>query len=333
MPQSPSPIVALGWLTASYILIKLIHLVGIYILPSRLHRFAHVAPNGDSPWALVTGASDGIGAAFAQELATQGFNVVLHGRNPAKLNSVKDGLQKKHPSRSFRILVADASKVACTNCIPSEQHHQNSEALDFKAIGAELEGLHLTVLINNAGGMSTSPTYRLLMDSSEERITRNVSLNAIFPLHMMRQFLPTLCRNGPSLIINISSLADTGFPLLSSYGSSKQFLMTLTRSVALEMPLGHGPGLDQVELLGVRVGRVTGVAAYKEEPSLFTPSAQDMARAALSRAGYGHGCVIGYWSHALQTVGFTVLPKWLEGRVLQGVMRNERAVELSKKSD
>jgi 17beta-estradiol 17-dehydrogenase / very-long-chain 3-oxoacyl-CoA reductase len=282
---------------------------------------------------LVTGASDGIGRAFAQELAAQGFNVVLHGRNQAKLDAVKDQLQRNHPSRSFRILMADASAVACANCIPTELHQQHTEALDFKTLGAALEGLHLTILINNAGGGPTNPIYTLLMDSSEERVTRNVSLNALFPLHMMRQFLPVLSRSGPSLIINISSMADKGFPLLSSYGPSKQFLMTLTRSVGLEMSLGDRPGLDQVEVLGVRVGRVTGVSAFKEEPSLFTPSARDMARAALSRAGYGHGCVIGYWSHALQNLGFSMLPAWLEDRVMQDVMRGERAAELSKKSN
>lgn len=343
MAQLAGFICVVGWFTVIVIVFKVANLIGIYVLPSRLSHYAHVASNGDSPWALVTGASDGIGKAFIQELASHGFNVVLHGRNHGKLSLVMKELQKRHPERDFKVLVADASRVGCMNCIQKSEHqHQlntstnstlpdNITAIDFKAIRASLEDLHLTVLINNAGGGPRKPVFTKLIESSEARTADNISLNALFPFHMMRELLPILNRNGPSLIMNISSMADRGFPLLASYSASKQFLMNATRAVGLEMRLDDS--VEQVEVLGIRIGRVTGVSGHKEQSSLFTPNSEAMARAALSRAGYGHGTVIGYWSHALQGVSVGILPTWLGNKVLMIVMRKQRDTELAEKSD
>ncbi|CEJ93520.1 hypothetical protein VHEMI09101 [[Torrubiella] hemipterigena] len=120
-------------------------------------------------------------------------------------------------------------------------------------------------------------------------------------------------------------MADQGFPLLASYSASKQFLMNLTRAVRLEMALEKS---SQVEVLGVKIGRVTGVVALKETPSFFVPDAQTAARAILGRVGYGHGMVIGYWVHALQHIGASILPTWAEDRVISAVMQKERESNL-----
>ncbi|CAH0019986.1 unnamed protein product [Clonostachys rhizophaga] len=273
----------IGWLTILTFIIHIAYLIRIYILPSRLNRYAHPAPNGDEPWALVTGASDGIGRQFAQELAAQGFNVVLHGRNQAKLSAVEADLQKLHPGRSFKILVADAGAVPCKTCISDKHLSDGGRTVNFDAIRAAVEDLHLTVLINNAGGGPTNPVYAPLIESSAEHIINNVSLNALFPLHLTRVLLPFLNRNGPALLMNISSMADIGFPLLASYSASKQFLVNLTRVLCLEMSLDDRT--PQVEVLCVRIGKTTGVSHLKESPSFFTPSSRAMARAALIRNG------------------------------------------------
>lgn len=321
-----SLLIAIGALSTVLAVGKTLGLIRIYLLPSRFGRYAHSSADGSPPWAMVTGASDGIGRAFAGELAGRGFNVVLHGRNPEKLGRVMADLQDKFPERSFRIVIADAGTVACVSCIqpPHQQQQQQQQhdhagaaaavaksgsgsgsggklpsgALDFAAIKAAVDDLHLTVLINNAGNGPSDPIYSPLGGSAEARITGNVSLNALFPMHLMRELLPNLTRNTPALVMNISSITDQGFPLLTSYGSSKRFMMTVTKSVKLELQLEGQE--DNLELLGIRIGRVTGVSGYKEKPSLFTPDTVTMARAALARAGHGHGVVDGYWSHALQ---------------------------------
>jgi 17beta-estradiol 17-dehydrogenase / very-long-chain 3-oxoacyl-CoA reductase len=75
--------------------------------PSQLHRYAR---SGNGAWALVTGASDGIGLAFVHELLNRDFNVLLHGRNKSKLEKLKAELAKQYPKRSVEIAVADASQ-------------------------------------------------------------------------------------------------------------------------------------------------------------------------------------------------------------------------------
>ncbi|OAA61364.1 short chain dehydrogenase/reductase [Cordyceps fumosorosea ARSEF 2679] len=323
---------AVGLLTAVVAVTRALQFVSVYLLPSRIARYAH-STNGQPPWALVTGASDGIGRGFAAELAKQGFNVVLHGRNRAKLTSVMSLLRERHPDRSFRILIADASRVACLNCIRPAQGqshtHEPDEAVaaasptDFDALRTALDGLNLTVLVNNAGGGAVNPTFLSLGESSEARITGNVSLNALFPLHLTRALLPTLRRNSPSLVLNVSSLADNGLPLLVSYCASKRFLLTMTEAVVREMKL-LGRGGD-VELLGIRVGKTTNTAYFTEKPSFFTPDSQTMARAALEKAGYGHGVVVGYWAHALQHILIKAMPLWVKDRAFIAAVQMEAA--------
>ncbi|KAJ2978671.1 hypothetical protein NQ176_g3687 [Zarea fungicola] len=324
----------IGLLTAVLVLAKAVQFVSIYLLPSRMARYAHPS-NGQPPWALVTGASDGIGRGFAAELAKQGFNVVLHGRNHAKLSSVMLQLQERHPDRSFRVLVADASKIACLNCIRPGYGHMHTHGtdnppadtppVDFDALRAALDDLNLTVLVNNAGGGALNPTFLSLGESSEARITGNVSLNALFPLHLTRALLPTLRRNSPSLVVNVSSLADSGLPLLVSYSASKRFLLTMTEAVVREMKL-LGRGSD-VELLGVRVGKTTNTAYFTEKPSFFTPDSQTMARASLEKAGYGHGIVVGYWTHALQHLFINAMPLWVKDRAFIAAVQIEQAID------
>ena len=78
-----------------------------FIRPSKFRKFRH---SDSGSWALVTGSSDGIGRAFAEELAFRGYDVLLHGRNEEKLNRIRSGVSRRYPDRSFEIVVADASK-------------------------------------------------------------------------------------------------------------------------------------------------------------------------------------------------------------------------------
>ncbi|UKZ54146.1 hypothetical protein TrVGV298_007952 [Trichoderma virens] len=314
---------AVGAITVAAFAINAVSVIKVYLLPSKLKRYAHVSADGRPAWALVTGASDGIGYAFASELALRGFNVVLHGRNQAKLDVVQSQLQKKHPNTSFRTLIADASTVQCVNCLQAGEKRSHP-ALDFNAIKAALQDLHLTVLVNNAGAGTRDPIYLPLGGSSEQRLTENVNVNALFPMHLMRVLIPHLAQGSPALIMNISSMADAGFPLLASYSASKQFLMTLTRALRLEMAL---LGQTNVECLGIRVGKVTAVSHNKEAPSLFTPTADTMARAALDRAGHGHVVVIGYWAHALQQASLMFMPTSIVDKIMINVIRERRDAE------
>lgn len=319
----------IGFITFAFSLIKIWLWIRIYARPSGLSRYAHPSLSGEEPWALVTGASDGVGKAFAKELAANGFNVVLHGRNLGKLERVTSELRATFPRRSFRTLVADAGHVGCAVHVhpatsPSDPASEPA-ALDFAAIAAELHDLHLTVLINNAGGARFIPDYAPVLATPESVITETVSLNALFPLHLIRALLPKLAQHQPSLVLNISSMADQGLPLNACYSGSKALLMSLTRALRLEMAMERG--LANVEFLGVRFGRVTGAAGFTDAPSLFVPSTEIMARAALARAGHDNGVVVGYWGHALLEAGtllFAIMPQWLQDKIIIDTMRTSK---------
>jgi 17beta-estradiol 17-dehydrogenase / very-long-chain 3-oxoacyl-CoA reductase len=158
---------------------------------------------------LVTGASGGLGKNLARELASRGFNVVLHGRSPAKLRRTELELARAYPSRAFRILVADAS-----------QSFEAAGGMMCEGLLAQTEDINLTVLINNAGGIAEQ-TMDILEGLSAGRLTADASVNALFPTILLRELIPLLRRSAPGLIINIGSLADLGLARTGSYSASK----------------------------------------------------------------------------------------------------------------
>ncbi|ROV90108.1 hypothetical protein VMCG_09780 [Cytospora schulzeri] len=289
----------------------------LYLRPSKLHRYLHET-SGKPAWALVTGASDGIGKHFCHELADHGFNVVLHGRNPTKIAAVQDELVRTFPAREFRSLIADASVIPCSNCRGRNQDQNGTASppqngttspVDFVGIAHTLSDINLTVLINNAGGnyaKPTDPVYQFLQDTPEARLVNNVNLNAVFPLILQSKLLPQLIRNKPSLVLNMGSLSDNGLPMLASYASSKTFLNTLSHVIPLELSL-QGMRRGDVEVLAVRVGETTSTSGNSHPVSLFEPDAGAMARAVLARVGCGRPAVVAYLPHALRlaTLGLT----------------------------
>ena len=101
---------------------------------------------GPSPYALVTGATDGIGKATAQELYDKGFNLILHGRNEKKLKAVIQDIQSAVSKRTGKIqdvkyFLEDASKAG----------------IDFEGIMKRFEGLNVTILVNNVGTSTVRP--------------------------------------------------------------------------------------------------------------------------------------------------------------------------------
>ena len=286
----------IGFLSMSFLTIRFLRFIHLYARPSSLNRYLH----GANAWALVTGASDGIGRAFAQELAQNGFNVVLHGRNLDKLETIKAQLQNQFPKVQFRVLVADAS---------STSHRQMDELV------ATLHDIHLAVLINNVGAaIKVAP----LVDTTSEEVDAIINTNARFPTQLTKALLPKLTQtNSPSLIMNIGSMGDFCVPYATVYGGSKGFDMTWSSSLAMELA-SEG---KNVEVLAISIGRVTEVSHNKKEASYFTPSARTMARAALQRVGCGKSVVVGYVGHAAQKFLVGLLPSSVTSIAVTSLMK------------
>jgi 17beta-estradiol 17-dehydrogenase / very-long-chain 3-oxoacyl-CoA reductase len=205
----------------------------LFVRSGSIRRYLKTA-NGKPAWALVTGASGGIGGQLAHELASLGFNVVLHGRSQSKLDAAQKEISLAHPDREFRTIDIDAS-------------HAFAVGESSASWVASLQDINLTVLINNAGG-TTEKKMAPVDGFTADRLITDASINAMFPTLLIHQAIPLLEKNPNGLIINIGSLAHLGVPLGGSYPASKAFLSTMTEVLSREMKLlGRG-----IEVLGIR---------------------------------------------------------------------------------
>jgi 17beta-estradiol 17-dehydrogenase / very-long-chain 3-oxoacyl-CoA reductase len=279
-----------------------------YLLrPSSLPRYLH---GETTPWALVTGASDGIGKGFAQVLLEAGFNVILHGRNPTKLANLKKEFNAMFPKQSIDIAVADASVAG-------------SEAEVVKVVGDR----RLTVLINNVGGHITGRAdYRTLEEFGEDDLNRTLNMNARFPAQLTRQLIPILKKNQPSLIINVGSLSSISAPpYLTMYCGGKAFNQAFSYSLSAE--LACDPSTKDMEVLFIQVGEVVSNTHLLAE-NLICPSSLPFARASLNRVGCGYRGTAGYIIHAMQEFAFYFTPESLGIKLVTDIVSQKKRDEL-----
>lgn len=290
---STNVLALIGAVTSINILWRLFVFVRHFLRPSALPRYLH----GEA-WALVTGASDGIGAGLVDELANRGFNVVLHGRNQAKLEGCMKRLKDKYPRRQFTTAVLDA---------------KTATPRQIEDMAAQLPKT-LTVLINNVGTSGDEKMLSRFLDRSVAGVGRINSVNEGFPDMLTRATLPNLISNQPSLIINIGSiLGEWPCPFLEEYTGGKAHNKAFSHSLRATMVL---EGYD-VEVMHVRVASVA-TPGSGEPPSFGTVTPSTFARGALDRVGCGEGETMGCFRHGVM-VG---LPEFLipnAKKVLGGV--------------
>jgi 17beta-estradiol 17-dehydrogenase / very-long-chain 3-oxoacyl-CoA reductase len=295
-----------------YALYKLLDFTYLHFLrPSSLPRYFH-APGGRSasPWALVTGASDGIGKGFAEELCYRGFNVILHGRNEDKLNRVKEELMARWPDRLVRIILIDA-------------HHVSND-IAIEGLAMALKEVYITVLINNIGGAGpVHPAWKELHKRTGKEVDALIDVNLRFSTHITRALLPILLRNTPSLVLNVGSLSgDIPTPYATVYSGAKAYNMAWSRSLKAEMV---AQGKD-VEVLGILVG-ATQSGHEKRKTSFFVPSSRRLACSALDKVGSGRAIVTAFPPHALQKAFVDLLPPWVVERRMIPIAKQEKANE------
>lgn len=191
------------------------------LYPSGLHKCLYKDSNGDDSWALITGASDGIGRALAWELSARSFNVILHGRNEAKLSQVLEELSAAHSERKFRTTVADASAFT---------------KADIDRILETVGDLHPTILINNVGGTAPlTPHHKLFHNTTPIEIEALYASNVHFPLQLSQALLPRLKALGkPLLVLRCGSISSVGWQYLAAYSGCKAALLAWNRALVAE---------------------------------------------------------------------------------------------------
>ncbi|TVY52647.1 Very-long-chain 3-oxoacyl-CoA reductase, partial [Lachnellula suecica] len=264
---------SIGALWLSSFLFKTARFIRIYMRRSSLPRYHHASSSGSPAWALITGASDGIGSGYAHELARHSFNLILHGRNPTKLLSVQKSILALYPTVQIKLMVLDASTCS---------------AAEIEREVAKLRELHVTVLVNNVG-TGTTPSGHVFANLEDEEtgdIDALINTNARFPALLTHFVLPLLLSHKkPALILNMGSISDTGSPYLSVYSATKAFDTAFSKALRREM---KAEGTD-VEVLAIMTAQVTGTGTNDEPVSVVMPDAGVFARSALARVGVREG--------------------------------------------
>ncbi|BAY60155.1 short-chain dehydrogenase/reductase SDR [Calothrix brevissima NIES-22] len=165
--------------------------------------------------ALITGASSGIGKAFAQQLAAQNTNLVLVARSQEKLYQLTKELQEKY-NIQIEIIVKDLTE-------------NNAAKVVFDIIQAK--ELSIDLLINNAG----IGDYGDFANSDGEKQVKIVQLNILALVDLTHKFLPLMRQRQSGSIINVSSItAFQPMPYLSVYAASKAFIVSFSQALWAE---------------------------------------------------------------------------------------------------
>ncbi|MEH2192850.1 MAG: SDR family oxidoreductase [Nostoc sp.] len=167
------------------------------------------------PTALITGASSGIGKAFAQELAARKTNLVLVARSEEKLSQLAKELQDKHKIQ-VDVIIKDLTESNAANAV-------------FEA--TKTKELSIDLLINNAG----SGYYGDFAEGDGERQIKIVQLNILALVDLTHKFLPLMRQRRSGSIINVSSItAFQPIPYLSVYAASKAFILSFSEALWAE---------------------------------------------------------------------------------------------------
>jgi 17beta-estradiol 17-dehydrogenase / very-long-chain 3-oxoacyl-CoA reductase len=311
-PQYVKPLAILGGLWAANQLYKLSCFIRYHFLrPYNLSKYKKGGKG--EPWALVTGSSDGIGVGFAEELASQGFNVILHGRNEQKLQGVKKQMLSQWPERKFKILILDSAEDA-------------GNTAKMAAALSGFKDLNIRILINNVGGpWGEKPNFRNFSGMDTDYIDGWIDLNLRFPTQITKVLLPTLVANQSALIINIGSgSSEISSPGLAVYSGTKAFIKAWSRSLAVELE-DEGHDIDcHAIVVGMVATQKLGLGS-----SLTRPSPRTMARSSLGYAGSGVGVVAAHWAHDFQMSLFSLMPDWYGQDFIRKISKKVRDKELS----
>jgi short-subunit dehydrogenase len=165
--------------------------------------------------ALITGASGGIGKAFAEELAARSVNLVLVSRSEQKLNQLAKQLQKQYQVQ-VDLIVKDLTELGAAQSV-------------YDIVQAKK--LTIDLLINNAG----FGDYGDFAERDGERQVKIVQLNILALVDLTHKFLPEMRQRRSGSIINLSSLsAFQPIPYLSVYAASKAFILNFSQALWAE---------------------------------------------------------------------------------------------------
>jgi short-subunit dehydrogenase len=251
------------------------------------------------PWALVTGASSGIGEAFARRLAELGMNLILVARREDRLRKLAEELQRRF-SIITRVVTVDLSQE------------------DFlHAIQNATDDLQVGLLVNNAGIATTGK----FLDNDLGAELAMLHINNRAPLILAHHFGRLMRKNGRGGIIFLSSsVAFAGVPSWSNYAASKAHDLVFAEGLAKEL------GRDGISVLALCPGATQTEFWPAGSKPLFPQQPDAVVSVALKKLGRKTTVVAG-WINSITAFSTRLLPRswnatifgWVIGGMLKGV--------------
>lgn len=220
-----------------------------------------------NPVAVITGASSGIGAVYAERLAARGYDLVLVARRIERLRKLADTLSAAH---GIQVQALEADLTEESGLAQVEQLLRSDE--------------RIALLVNNAGNGKLSGTA----DMSDADTASTIALNVVAPTRLARAVLPAFLKRDAGAIINISSvMAFHALPITTLYSATKSYVLMFSRGLQGELA-GTGVRVQAV----LPAGTATEFYDHSGVPlSAFDPAAvmttDNLVDAAL--AGFDQG--------------------------------------------
>lgn len=239
-------------------------------------------------WAVITGASDGIGKEFALQIARQGFNLILVSRTQSKLDTLASQIKNASPAVSVETLSIDFATVSDS---------------DYSSLAKLLSNKQVAILINNVGQSHSIPVS--FADTPVAELTNIININCTATLRVTQTVLPSMLPQNRGLVLTMGSFGGlTPTPLLATYSGSKAFLQHWSNALASELsPQG-------ITVHFVHAYLITSAMSKIKRANWQVPTEKAFVKSALSKIGRRGGS-IGYahsgspfWSHAV--VAFVV---------------------------
>ena len=227
--------------------------------------------------AIVTGASSGIGAEIARELARRGHGLTLVARREDRLKALSDELAEAHSVR-VEVIAADLTDADSRGELPAL---------------LEARGLSADVLVNNAGFTTMGPVYRA--DRAAELALVRTNVEAVVDLCTL--FVSGMVTRHRGAVLNTASTAAfQPLPGQAGYGASKAFVLSYGRALGAEL---RGTGVSvttlcpgPVETGFAEAAGMTDAEAAESLPKIMWIPAVDVARAAVEGLAAGRSVVI-----------------------------------------
>ncbi|ORX48011.1 NAD(P)-binding protein [Hesseltinella vesiculosa] len=244
---------------------------------------------GNGAWAVITGATDGIGKEFARQLANKKFNVLLVSRTLSKLETVAAEITTES-GMEVKVFTMDFAK---------------GDPQDFARLGDLIQTLNVGVLVNNVGTNHDFPTP--FAEEADQVIDNIIQVNVKGAMSMTKLVLPQMLEKKNGLILNLGSFAGlVATPYLSVYSAGKAFLSTWSQAIGTELrPQG-------ILVEHVNTYFVVSAMSKIRKPTALIPLAKPYVASVLAKIGLPCGADVPFTSTPYPTHG---LVNWVINNV------------------